>query len=75
MSKILEILISAKVLSVALVLEVGFVIGLYVGKTDSLNAVQWGGAGVALLGASFLAAMVHAWPEPKPAKARTGQRP
>jgi hypothetical protein len=68
MPKILEMLISAKVLSVALVLEVGFVIGLYVGKADSLNAVQWGGAGVALVGASLMAAMVYAWPEAKPVK-------
>lgn len=74
MPKFLEVLLSAKVLSVALVLEVGFVIGLYVGKADSLNALQWGGAGVALLGASLMAAMVYAWPEPKPAKAPAGRR-
>ncbi len=69
MPKILEILISARVLSVALVLEVGFVIGLYVGRADSLNALQWGGAGVALVGASLMAAMVYAWPQAKPVKA------
>ena len=69
MPKILEILISARVLSVALVLEVGFVIGLYVGRADSLNALQWGGAGLALVGASLMAAMVYAWPQAKPVKA------
>ena len=69
MPKILETLLNARVLSVALVLEVGFVIGLYVGRADSLNALQWGGAGVALVGASLMAAMVYAWPQAKPVKA------
>ena len=74
MPKILEILISARVLSVALVLEVGFVIGLYVGRADSLNALQWGGAGLALVGASLMAAMVFAWPEPGPVKAKASPK-
>lgn len=65
MPKILEVLISARVLSAALVLEVGFVIGIYVGKVGSLSPLQWAGAGVALGGASLMAAMVYARPEPE----------
>ncbi len=74
MPKILEILLSARVLSVALVLEVGFVVGVYVGRAESLNALQWGGAGLALAGASLMAAMVYAWPQSAPVKARSAPK-
>jgi hypothetical protein len=69
MLKSITSLFTAKVLSVALVIEVGFIIGLYVGKTENLAPIQWAGAGLSLLGASLLAAMIHAWPQPKPKKA------
>jgi hypothetical protein len=68
MLKSIENLFTAKVLSVALVIEVGFIIGLYVGKTEALSPLQWAGAGVALAGAALLAAMVHAWPKAKEKK-------
>ena len=72
--RLLQMLINARVLAVALVLEVGFVIGLYAGTATSLNALQWGGAGVALVGASLMAAMVFAWPEPSPVKAKASPK-
>ena len=69
MTKTITSLLTAKILSVALVIEVGFVIGLFVGKAETLNPLQWAGAGLALFGASMMAAMIHAWAEPKPKKA------
>jgi hypothetical protein len=63
MIKSITSLMTAKVLSVALVIEVGFVIGLFIGKADTLNPLQWAGAGLALFGASLMAAMIHAWPQ------------
>ena len=50
------------------------VIGLYAGTATSLNALQWGGAGVALVGASLMAAMVFAWPESSPVKAKASPK-
>jgi len=69
MLKSITALFTARVLSVALVIEVGFIIGMYVGKTETLNLLQWGGAGLALVGAALLAAIIHAWPDAKPKKA------
>ncbi|MBX7249839.1 MAG: hypothetical protein K1X35_12455 [Caulobacteraceae bacterium] len=69
MLKSIRSLFTARALSVALVLEVGFITGLYVGKTGVLSPLQWAGAGVALLGSSLLAAMVHAWPRAADRKA------
>lgn len=74
MSKLVETLFTARRLSIALVITVGFVVGLYAGRVE-LGPVQWAGAAAALVGAALLAAMVHAWPEltakkPAPVRAR-----
>lgn len=75
MLKLIENLFTARILSIALVVEVGFIVGIYIGRVESLGPIQWAGAAVALAGAALLAAMVHAWPEqpagkPQPARVR-----
>ena len=64
----IEKLFTARILSIALVVEVGFIVGVYVGRMEQLNPVQWAGAASALLGAALLAAMVHAWRDMQPKK-------
>ena len=71
MLKTITALFTAKMLSVALVIEVGFIIGLYVGKTETLNLLQWSGAGLALVSASLMAAIIHAWPDVQPKPSRS----
>lgn len=74
MQSILKELLTAKAMSVALVVEVGFIIGVFAGRTD-MNAFQWGGAAMAVVGAVMLAAIVFSWPEPaKPADSRQPAR-
>lgn len=70
MTKFLEPMFTARILSIALVVEVGFIVGVYVGRTETLTPPQWGGAALALVGAAVFAAIVHAWPEPQSAKAQ-----
>ncbi len=66
MQTILKELLTARALSVALVIEVGFIIGVYAGRNE-LSAFQWGGAAMAVIGAVLLAAIVFGWPEAAPA--------
>jgi hypothetical protein len=68
MLKLVEQLFTARILSIALVVEVGFIVGVYLGRTEQPGPLQWAGAATALVGAALLAAMVHAWPE-APARA------
>lgn len=70
MLKLVEQLFTARILSIALVVEVGFIVGVYIGRMQQLGPLQWAGAATALVGAALLAAMVHAWPE-APARAET----
>jgi len=63
MWKTIQDLFTAKSLSVALVIEVGFIIGLYAGGNE-LNAFQWGGAALAMVGAVMFAALIFTWPQP-----------
>jgi len=72
MHKLISDLFTAKSLSVALVIEVGFIIGLYVGRHE-LSAFQWGGAALAMIGAVIFAAIVFAWPQPAIAGERSRQ--
>ena len=73
MPKFLVPLFTARILSIALVVEVGFIVGVFVGRTSNMIPLQWAGAALALLGAAVFAAIVHAWPEPQPAKAQTAR--
>lgn len=68
MPKFLEPMFTARILSIALVVEVGFTVGIYVGRAGTLAPLQWGGAALALVGAAVFAAIVHGWPEAKAAK-------
>ena len=63
MQKIIQDLFTAKSLSVALVIEVGFIIGLFAGGNE-MNPFQWGGAAMAMIGAVLFAALVFTWPKP-----------
>lgn len=69
MQKIVAELFTARALSVALVVEVGFIIGMFAARND-MNAFQWGGAAMAVIGAVLLAALVFTWPTPAPADGR-----
>ena len=69
MRKLIQDLFTAKSLSVALVIEVGFIIGLYAGR-NPLSAFQWGGAAMAMVGAVMFAAIVFTWPKPVPVENR-----
>lgn len=62
MLKLVQSLFTARILSIALVVEVGFIVGIFVGRTETLAPLQWAGAATALVGSALLAAMVHAWP-------------
>ena len=73
MLKLIDKLFTARILSIALVVEVGFIVGIYVGRTEDLVPLQWAGAALALFGAAALAAIIHAWPEPPAAKAQTAR--
>jgi len=78
MPNLFEKLFTARMLSIALVVEVGFIVGIFVGRTPDLVPLQWGGAALALVGAAVFAAIVHSWPEPQPKKAeatRVRQQP
>jgi hypothetical protein len=70
MLKLIETLFTARILSIALVVEVGFIVGVNLGRVEHLAPLQWAGAATALIGAALLAAMVHAWPEAPPAHVR-----
>ena len=62
-SKFLTQFFSAQFLSVALVIEVGFIVGAWAGRNDGLTAHQWGGAAMAIIGAVLVAVLIHTWPE------------
>ena len=70
MQKIIEDLFTARALSIALVIEVGFIVGLYAGRVGELSGFQWGGAAMTVTGSVLLAAIVHGWPPAEPVKAR-----
>jgi hypothetical protein len=65
MFKSFEPFFTAKALSIALVIEVGFIIGLYVGKVEAMSPFQWAGEALAMVSAALLAAIVHGWPPEK----------
>jgi len=68
--KILEQLFTARILSIALVVEVGFIVGVYAGRAETMSPLQWGGAGLALAASAVFAAIIHAWPETQAGKAQ-----
>ena len=69
-SKFLAFLVTAEFLSVALVIEVGFIVGAYAGRIGGLTAHQWGGAALAIVGSVLVAVMVHTWPREASAAVR-----
>ena len=69
-SKFLTQFFSAQFLSVALVIEVGFIVGAWAGRNDGLTAHQWGGAAMSIIGAVLVAVLIHTWPETDAANGR-----
>lgn len=75
MTNFLKQFFSAEFLSVALVIEVGFIVGAYAGRMGGMSAPQWAGAAMAIIGAVLVAVLVHTWPEADDGKAkRAGAR-